>query len=151
MTVLTVLPLLQTLRDHAEDPDLLHLHDPRPTERQRTELVSTDDLQLWLITWPPGSGTGWHDHGTAGGAFTTIAGRLTERSWYADRRTRSVGVGDARSYAPGHIHDVRNHGVVPAISLHAYSPRLHTMTRYELAHGRLSPLGVELGRLQEVG
>src|SRR3546814_427884 len=81
MTTLTVLPLLQTLREFARDPDLLHLHDPAATERQWTELITTDDLQIWLISWPTGAETGWHDHGTAGGAFATIAGRLTEPSW----------------------------------------------------------------------
>ncbi|NYG58521.1 quercetin dioxygenase-like cupin family protein [Nocardioides daedukensis] len=148
MTTLTVLPLLQTLREFARDPDLLHLHDPTATERQWTELITTDDLQIWLISWPTEAETGWHDHGTAGGAFTTIAGRLTEHSWDGAEHIRSIGTGDAWSFAPGHIHNVRNLGAVPAISVHAYSPRLTTMTRYQLSGSRIEAIGVEQAGVQ---
>jgi len=143
MTALTVLPLLQTLREIAADPDLLELHDAAATERTWTELHATPDLQVWLITWPPGARTGWHDHGTAGGAFTTIAGRLHEYTWDHGPHPRGLSVGDSRSFAPGHLHDVRNLGERPAVSVHAYSPRLTSMTRYDVADGRLVLAGVE--------
>ncbi|KRF12703.1 cysteine dioxygenase [Nocardioides sp. Soil796] len=153
MTVLTVLPLLQTLRDYADDPDLLHLHDPNATERQWTELVSTDDFQLWLISWPPGSRTGWHDHGDASGAFTTISGELTEHSVIehglgkSGQEVRRLGIGEAWAFSANHVHDVVNLGDRPALSVHAYSPRLAAMTRYVLVDGRLEATGVE-GREQ---
>src|SRR3546814_8624870 len=136
MTTLTVLPLLQTLREFARDPDLLHLHDPAATERQWTELITTDDLQIWLISWHTGAETGWHDHGTAGGAFATIAGRLTENSWDGAEHIRSIGTGDAWSFAPGHIPKFCNMVDVQSISVHAYCPRLTKRTRYQLRHSR---------------
>jgi quercetin dioxygenase-like cupin family protein len=156
MATLTVLPLLQLLRDHADDPDLLELLDPDDHERSWLELpvlrrsrsdrlegLTTDDAQLWLISWPPGARTGWHDHGTATGAFTVLRGRLVEHSW-ADGGVvvRGLGAGDSHAFAGGHIHDVRNDDE-PALSLHAYSPRLATMTRYAVTGGRLEIAGVE--------
>jgi quercetin dioxygenase-like cupin family protein len=143
MTTLAVLPLLETLREHAADPDLHHLLDPNPTVREWTLLLSTDDLQLWLIAWPPGARTGWHDHGTASGAFTTLRGRLVEHSWDDATQTLDVGPGDARAFASGHVHDVRNESDQPALSLHAHSPRLTTMTRYDVSSGWLVATGVE--------
>jgi predicted metal-dependent enzyme (double-stranded beta helix superfamily) len=143
MTTLAVLPLLETLRTHAADPDLLHLLEPHPRERQWVLLLSTDDVQLWLIAWPPGASTGWHDHGNAHGAFTTLQGALVEHSWDDDVQRLELGPGDARAFSSGHVHDVRNDSDRPALSLHAYSPRLTTMTRSEVSGGWLVASGVE--------
>ena len=142
-TGLAVLPLLEALREIAADPDLLELHDPAPTERERTLLRTAADLEIWLLSWPPAAGTGWHDHGTASGAFTVLRGALTEDSWRDGVHTRILASGDAWGFSGGHIHDVRNEGTTAALSVHAYSPRLVTMTRYELADGRIVPTGVE--------
>lgn len=143
MSSLAVLPLLEALREIANDPELLHLHEPDALHRQRTELIDSEDLHAWLITWPPGSSSGWHDHGDAGGAFTTIAGRLTEYSRGDGVTVRSVGVRDSWSFSAAHVHDVRNLGSVPATSVHVYSPRLASMTRYQLLGRLLDPIGVE--------
>lgn len=143
MTTLAVLPLLELLRDHATDPDLLELLDPDQPERSWIRLLTTDDVQLWLISWPPGSRTDWHDHGTASGAFTVLRGSLVEHSWDGALRLLDLGPGDARAFAAGHAHDVRNNSSEPALSLHAYSPRLDTMTRYAFRGDRLEVLGVE--------
>ncbi|MFS3129450.1 cysteine dioxygenase [Nocardioides sp. Bht2] len=143
MSSLAVLPLLEALRDIADDPELLHLHDAGAPHRQRTELIASEYLHAWLITWPPGSSSGWHDHGDAYGAFTTIAGRLTEYSRGNGVQVRSVGVRDAWSFNSAHVHDIHNLGAVPATSLHVYSPRLTSMTRYRLLGSLLDPIGVE--------
>ena len=142
MTI-AVLPLLETLRDRAVDPDLLHRLDHHPTERSWLQLPSTDDLALWLIAWPPGSGTDWHDHGSASGAFTVLRGSLMEYSWQGALQLHDMRAGHSRAFAAGHIHDVRNTSAEPALSLHAYSPRLETMTRYRFLGDRLEVLGVE--------
>ena len=144
MTALTVLSLLQTLRDLAADPDLPSLIEPDPVERRWVEVDATADLQLWLISWPPGTGTGWHDHGAAAaGAFATVSGRLTEYTWHSGRYVRTLGPGQDRTFPAGHIHDVRNLARTPALSLHAYAPRLTSMTRYHLQDGRLRLTSVE--------
>lgn len=143
MTTLAVLPLLETLREYAADPDLHDLLNPHPTEREWTRLLSTDDLQLWLISWPPGASTGWHDHGTASGAFITLRGALVEHTWDDDVQRLDLAAGDSRAFSSGHVHEVRNESDRPALSLHAYSPRLTTMTRYEVSSGWLVATGVE--------
>ena len=58
-------------------------------------------------------------------------------------QTLDLGPGDARAFTSGHVHDVRNDSDQPALSLHAYSPRLTTMTRYLLEKGRPVATGVE--------
>ena len=64
----------------------------------RSHLLSTDDLQLWLITWPSGASTGWHDHGTASGAFITLRGELVEHTWDDDVQRLELGAGDSRAF-----------------------------------------------------
>lgn len=140
---IAVLPLLEILRSHADDADLLHLLDHHPKERSWLRLPSTDNLELWLIAWPPHSRTDWHDHGPAAGAFTVLQGSLVEHSWHGSLQLSDVGPDDARAFAAGHVHDVRNASAEPALSLHAYSPRLETMTRYRFLGDRVEVLGIE--------
>ena len=51
-------------------------------EQGRTwmRLEGPDGSEAWLIGWPPGAETGWHDHGGSRGAFATAAGELAEES-----------------------------------------------------------------------
>lgn len=143
MTTLAVLPLLDILRTYAEDPDLNDLLEPSRHGRTWARVHADDDVELWLISWPVGAETGWHDHGTATGALTVLRGELVEhtRSGLPERLALRPGV--ARSFGAGHVHDVRNEGDGPALSLHAYSPRLSTMTHYKLVKDRLVAQGVE--------
>jgi hypothetical protein len=57
---------------------------------------------------------------------------------------KPVGPGGARTFGPRYIHDVRNAvtGAV-AVSVHAYSPPIPQMTRYELTAGGLVKLATE--------
>jgi quercetin dioxygenase-like cupin family protein len=50
-----------------------------PVERFVLLLEHTDEYEAWLLTWLPGQGTDLHDHGSATGTFTVVAGVLTER------------------------------------------------------------------------
>ena len=143
MTQLAVLPLLEVVREHAADPDLLHLLDRDPAERTWIRLLATEDYELWLISWPPGAATDWHDHGSSSGAFTVLDGRLTEHTFDGGLQLVDLGVGDGKAFWAGYAHDVRNATDRPALSLHAYSPRLTTMTRFRFRGDRLEVLGVE--------
>ena len=141
---LTVPPLLQTLRDLAADPGLPDLIQPDAVERRWVEVPIGPDLQAWLISWPGGTSTGWHDHGAAAaGAFATLSGRLTEYTWHSGPYARTLGPGRDRGFPAGHIHDVHNLARTPALSLHVYAPRLTTMSRYRLEDGRLRLTSVE--------
>ncbi|MFI6686030.1 cysteine dioxygenase [Streptomyces sp. NPDC050485] len=102
--------------------------------------------EAWLISWPPGTGTGWHDHGGSHGAFATAAGALREDSlavrlptegWRTLElaegvdRSRELGVGSGRAFGRHHVHEVRNESVTEhAISVHAYYPPLPLIRRY---------------------
>ena len=107
----------------------------------------TDDLEVWLISWLPGQSTGFHDHGGSAGAFGVVWGALDEfvatRRGAAPRVT-SVTSGDVHAFGPRYVHDVRNSsGSSVAVSVHAYSPPLSTMTRYNLLAGGLAVAGSE--------
>ena len=143
MTQLAVLPLLQVVRDHAADSGLHGLLDPRPLERAWLRLLATDDYELWLISWPAGAATDWHDHGASAGAFTVLRGTLTEHTFDGGLQLVDHHAGDGKAFGAGYAHDVRNETEVPALSLHAYSPRLTTMTRFQFRGDRLEALGVE--------
>jgi quercetin dioxygenase-like cupin family protein len=136
-------PPLDVLRDVARHPALPGLVEHHPTERRWHRIETDHDVELWLISWPPGSSTGWHDHGTARGAIATLQGRLTEGSWAGRVFRRRLGPGDARTFPSWHVHDVGNRTREHALSLHAYTPALTAMTRYRVADGRLEVVEVE--------
>ena len=50
-----------------------------PAERYYTRLAREPEFEVWLLTWLPGQGTEWHDHGRSAGAFVTVRGTLTEQ------------------------------------------------------------------------
>ncbi len=98
-------------------------------------------MDVWLISWLPEQGTQLHDHGGSSGAFTVLSGELTESVVGAGTcRDIARGAGAGVGFGAHYIHDVRNCSAQPAISVHAYSPPLTTMTYYNLADGRLEPI-----------
>jgi mannose-6-phosphate isomerase-like protein (cupin superfamily) len=102
-----------------------------------------------LLTWLPGQHTELHDHGGSAGAFTVVAGSLTEETVDASGLRRAeLGTGAGRRFGAHHVHRIRNNGDVPAISVHVYGPALRIMTRYDLAGGKLVPTGVDRAGVQ---
>jgi predicted metal-dependent enzyme (double-stranded beta helix superfamily) len=102
--------------------------------------------ELWLLSWLPGQRTGFHDHGDAAGAFAVADGELLESTAQVGRRavrSRPVAAGGVRSFGPAYVHDVRNAGDRPAVSVHAYSPALSLMRQYELRESGLVLSGTE--------
>jgi predicted metal-dependent enzyme (double-stranded beta helix superfamily) len=106
-----------------------------------------DDYEVWLISWMPGQSTGFHDHGGANGAFGVVWGDLDECAVSRDGTTalvNRVGSGSVRSFGPRYVHDVRNtSGSSVAVSVHAYSPPLTAMTRYDLTASGLVEVSSE--------
>ncbi len=90
------------------------------------------------MTWVPGQGTEWHDHGGSAGAFVVVRGELTERSATVSQdgppsivdEPRVLSDGSLRAFGTKHIHRVTNNGLEPAVSVHVYSPALVEMTSY---------------------
>jgi predicted metal-dependent enzyme (double-stranded beta helix superfamily) len=118
-----------------------------PEGRWYEQIRVNDAYELWLISWLPGQSTGFHDHGGANGAFGVVWGQLDEHlvaRGAAVSAPNPISSGTVRSFGPRHIHDVRNSspGTV-AVSVHAYSPPLSAMTRYDLTPEGLKPLGTE--------
>lgn len=96
-------------------------------------LALTEGVELWLLSWLPGQGTGPHDHGGAAGSFTVLLGELAESYRYPAGPLRELGhcVGAAIGFGAGRAHDLRNAGATPAASVHAYSPPLVPTRKYE--------------------
>jgi predicted metal-dependent enzyme (double-stranded beta helix superfamily) len=109
-------------------------------------LIDGGDHEVWLLSWLPGQGTGFHDHGGSAGAFAVARGALQE--WTAPAGQPSpVGVtmaqGAVRSFGPWYVHHVTNASVQPAVSVHAYSPPLESMRRFEFSPDGLMRVTVE--------
>jgi hypothetical protein len=118
-------------------------YDPARRWYHRMEL--TGEYEVWLLSWLPGQGTGFHDHGGSGGAFAVAVGDLQEQTVRGGRQVavRTVSAGQVRSFGARFVHHVMNNSAGPAVSVHAYSPPLPEMRRYELTPGGLRYVSTE--------
>jgi predicted metal-dependent enzyme (double-stranded beta helix superfamily) len=116
-----------------------------PISRHYARLASEHGFEAWLLTWVPGQGTEWHDHGGSAGAFLTVRGALTEQQAMVRRDGpprivpggRELPVGALRPFGTKYIHKVTNNALEPAVSLHVYSPALVEMNAYQVVDGDL--------------
>lgn len=138
--------LLAFVRRTAADTELVSTLPLDPEGRTWIRLEGPAGSEAWIISWPPGTGTGWHDHGGSYGAFATAGGALQEDSLAARLptegwktlelaegvdRERKLAQGDARAFGSHHVHEVRNESDSEhAVSVHAYYPPLPLMRRY---------------------
>jgi predicted metal-dependent enzyme (double-stranded beta helix superfamily) len=99
-----------------------------PDERWYERMHADERYEVWLISWLPGQGTGFHDHGGSAGAFGVVWGTLEEH--------QAGTAGTARGPS------VTVSSVI-AVSVHAYSPPLTEMTRYDLSENGLIVLDTE--------
>lgn len=136
----TTSPLAQIAHQLAAQPALwepLVRYDEQ--DRYYTRLAREPGYEAWLLTWLPGQGTLWHDHGGSAGAFATVRGTLTERHAVpladgtariaAQERRLSGAV--VRPFGRHHVHRVTNDALLPAVSVHVYAPSLSEMNEYE--------------------
>ncbi|GJF28010.1 cysteine dioxygenase [Kitasatospora sp. NE20-6] len=133
--------LRAVVRELAAQPDRwIHRVRLAGDDRWYERISLTDDHEVWLISWLPGQSTGFHDHGGSRGAFTVALGELEELSLGGPDgglTVRRVASGDIRAFGPDYLHDVRNTSAAPAVTIHAYSPPLGGMSRYDLRAGGL--------------
>lgn len=112
---------------------------PEPDRRWYTRLHLDGAYDVWLLGWDRAQGIDLHDHGGSAGAFCVIEGELVEA--YTDRqaqgrvRRRHLAAGETVSFGAHHVHDLLNPGSGVAVTVHAYSPPLATMTFYDDAPG----------------
>jgi mannose-6-phosphate isomerase-like protein (cupin superfamily) len=104
-----------------------------PSGRWWCRLHHSDEADIWLLTWLGGQSTDLHDHGGSAGAFVVVQGELTEVRAIPDRTeraVRTVSTGRAIGIPASTVHDVYNAGPAAAVSLHAYSPPLASVSFY---------------------
>nr|WP_302622476.1 cysteine dioxygenase [Streptomyces griseus] len=142
----TAAELLDFVRRTADDTALVASLPLDPDGRTWLRLEGPGGSEAWLIGWPPGTGTGWHDHAESVGAFTVASGTLREHSLAASiptegwrtleltegiDRTRLLATGQGRAFGRHHVHEVLNEsGRQHAVSVHAYYPPLPRIRRY---------------------
>ncbi|MGW6395777.1 cysteine dioxygenase [Streptomyces sp. NPDC055103] len=143
----TAAELLDFVRRTAADRELV---DSLPLDPEgRTWVDGPGGSEAWLIGWPPGTGTGWHDHAESLGAFATARGALTENAlavrlpasgWRTLEpaegldRSRRLSEGDGRAFGRHHVHEVLNDSPdTHAVSVHAYYPPLPLIRRFSRA------------------
>ncbi|MFD8822533.1 cysteine dioxygenase [Streptomyces sp. NPDC059605] len=142
----TAAELLDFVRRTAADAEVVASLPLDPEGRTWSRLDGPGGSEAWLIGWPPGTGTGWHDHADSIGAFTTAAGTLKELSLAARLptdgwktleltegidRSRELATGQGRAFGRHHVHEVLNDSATEhAVSVHAYYPPLPRIRRY---------------------
>ena len=147
---LDLIPLVRTL---AADLALWRPHVRfDASSRCWSRLPSPPDVDVWLLTWLPDQGTELHDHGDSAAALTVVEGSLVEVQ--ADRDGQltpsRLATGDTHWVAPGVVHDVVNRSTRPAVSIHAYAPRLTRMTFWSATGAGLAPTRTVLTDQPEV-
>jgi hypothetical protein len=132
------------------------------THRWSRRLHSDPYLDVWLISWTTAQAAELHDHGGSIGALTVVRGELTEWRWTPGRagddevtpeelaatgpglRRRALTASAGAAFPLGHVHDVSNRRDEPAVSVHAYSPPLSTMSYYDVDRAVLTRTRSEL-------
>lgn len=109
-----------------------------PAERWHQRIYRDQTVDVWLISWLPEQGTQLHDHGGSSGAFTVLTGLLTEAVFApAGLRNLTHAAQSSVGFGAHYVHDVRNLADKPAVSVHAYSSPLTSMTYYDVEDDRL--------------
>jgi quercetin dioxygenase-like cupin family protein len=99
--------------------------DSDPTTPRSIRLIATANYDVWLITWPPGSEIGHHDHAGSTSVIRIVRGSLIE-SVRAGHWALHPGASVVTPRCTSH--QLWNAGSTEATSLHVYSPPLTTFT-----------------------
>jgi predicted metal-dependent enzyme (double-stranded beta helix superfamily) len=142
MTLATLSPaaLIDLVRSTAAHPERWQQHVRFTNDDRYFYLLRSDEMvDMWLLTWLPGQATTLHDHGGSAAAIAVAQGELHEE--HADRNGRlehhSLTGAAPHWLADDAVHDIYNSSGPPAISIHAYSPPLCSMTFYQRRGGSL--------------
>jgi hypothetical protein len=106
-------------------------------ERFYQQLYRDPSVDVWLICWVEGQGTGYHDHDRSAGAVYVCEGTLLEDFFQREadgwirEHTNVHEAGGHFHFDAADIHGVRHGGGPPASSIHCYSPALWRMGHYE--------------------
>jgi mannose-6-phosphate isomerase-like protein (cupin superfamily) len=100
-------------------------------------LLATPFYDVWLITWPPGSGLDLHGHGDVRSVLHVVDGQMVET--VADPpttggRRRTLRRNDATTGEAALVHGLANESDGEATTLHVYSPPLSDVTFHGPPH-----------------
>ncbi len=114
-----------------------HLVRHSSRARHYEQIWDADDVNAWVICWSDAQDTGFHDHDDSAAAILGIEGCVQEERLRlgAEAHTRSIGPETTVLVPATAIHRVRHVGVVPAITIHAYSPPLRRTGAYRVGPG----------------
>jgi predicted metal-dependent enzyme (double-stranded beta helix superfamily) len=111
-----------------------------PTRRRYELLYEDERIDIWVLSWMPGQGTGFHDHDISDVGVMCAQGELDEGLLVIgdERPPVRLRPGVSRNGPGGYIHSVTHVAGEPAVSLHAYSPPLMVVGQYRVdGDGRL--------------
>lgn len=103
--------------------------------RRRYRLLYEDErIDIWVLSWMSGQGTGFHDHGESGVGLACAAGEVIERQMLIPTGATNVRMapGVTRQGPAGYIHSVQHAEGSPAVTIHAYSPPLVRVGQYKV-------------------
>jgi quercetin dioxygenase-like cupin family protein len=111
------------------------LVSPQSGVRVYETVWSDDHVNAWVICWPRGSDTGFHDHDNSAAAIVVLEGCVIEErlALAGPPLGRRYGAGASVHLPASAIHRVRHGGGEPALTIHAYSPPLRRQGVYRLA------------------
>lgn len=109
-----------------------------------SRLLATAFYDVWLITWPDGSGVEPHHHGNVRSVLHVVDGELTEI--FSDGAEgvapvlRTLQQGSTTPAEPSVVHALTNRSGADATTLHVYSPPLVDVTFDLHSAGECEPL-----------
>lgn len=146
---LRVEQLEQLVNDIVADQSLwepLVVVDPH---RRRYRLLYEDDrVDVWVLSWMSGQGTGFHDHDLSGVGLACARGEVLEKQMLLPNGASEVRMvpGVSRQGPPGYIHSVAHRDGSPAVTIHAYSPSLVRVGQYRVDDAGVLRRSIEHGR-----
>jgi predicted metal-dependent enzyme (double-stranded beta helix superfamily) len=118
-------------------------------DRRRYRLLYEDErVDVWVLSWMPGQGTGFHDHDVSGVGLCAAQGSVVEKQMVLPSGVSSVEMtaGTSRQGPAGYIHSVAHQDGEPAITIHAYSPCLKHVGQYRVDEHGVLRRTIEHGR-----
>lgn len=141
--------LRDLVRAIADKPELWQPLVVVDDSRRRYRLLYEDDrIDVWVLSWMPGQGTGFHDHGLSEVALMCVQGTVLEKQMRLPSGASRVEMtpGTIRTGGAGYIHAVNHQEGEPAVSLHAYSPPLVNVGQYVVDEAGILERKIEHGR-----
>ena len=116
--------------------DWVNRSDPISFSRQRVHLTPSGQVEVMVLTWPPGYSTLPHDHAQYGCWLKVLQGSLTESRYGLNLHKTQVNTLEAgqSSFMCNDFgyHSIANTTNQPAYSLHLYSPPYYKSVTVEV-------------------